>query len=169
MLHWNVRNSEFGCWKMCFHIPTSIFAAAHVLSSQILLKVGLFCTFTCACPPLWIFTSRPSIAHTPDKYKCRVLNGRAKWKMRLLAFEWARNRTVRVNSLEVTELESCNFDCTFKRLFFYSTPGSERVNPVTTEEKCLKKQLIHKFCCVKIEIEKNRKKRTLKSGPDFFF
>ena len=50
----------------------------------------------------------------------------SKWKMRLLAFEWAQNRTVRVNSLEITELESCNFDCSFKSLF-YSTPGSERV------------------------------------------
>ena len=39
-----------------------------------------------------------------------------KWKMRFLAFEWAQNKTVKVNSLEVTELESCNFDCSFKSL-----------------------------------------------------
>ena len=36
---------------------------------------------------------------------------------------------MRVNSLEVTELESFNFDCNFKSLFLlFFTPGSERVN-----------------------------------------
>ena len=28
-----------------------------------------------------------------------------------------KSKTVRVNSLEVTELESCNFNCSFKSLF----------------------------------------------------
>ena len=51
-----------------------------------------------------------------------------KRKMRLLAFEWAQNRTVRVNSWEVTELESCNFDCLVLKVYFDSPPGSERVN-----------------------------------------